>query len=56
MKTDLELRQDVERELAWDPKVDASKIAVTAKNGVVTLAGFKDIQVHLNWFRNEVTS
>jgi osmotically-inducible protein OsmY len=39
MKTDLELRQDVERELAWDPKVDASNIAVTAKNGVVTLTG-----------------
>jgi osmotically-inducible protein OsmY len=39
MKTDLELRQDVERELAWDPKVDASEIAVTAKNGVVTLTG-----------------
>ena len=39
MKTDLELRQDVERQLAWDPKVDATKIAVTAKNGVVTLTG-----------------
>lgn len=39
MKTDLELREDVERELAWDPKIDASKIAVTAKNGVVTLTG-----------------
>jgi len=39
MRTDLELRQDVERELAWDPKVNANKIAVTAKNGVVTLTG-----------------
>jgi osmotically-inducible protein OsmY len=39
IKTDLDLRQDVERELAWDPRVDASNIAVTAKNGVVTLAG-----------------
>ncbi len=39
MKTDLELRQDVERELAWDPKVNASHIAVTAKDGVVMLAG-----------------
>lgn len=39
MKTDLELRQDVERELAWDPKIDASKIAVTATGGVVTLTG-----------------
>ncbi|SEC02237.1 VCBS repeat-containing protein [Burkholderia sp. WP9] len=39
MKTDLELRQDVERQLAWDPQVDHSKIAVLAKNGVVTLTG-----------------
>jgi osmotically-inducible protein OsmY len=39
MKTDLELRQDVERELAWDPKIDASKIAVTTESGVVTLTG-----------------
>ena len=39
MKTDLELRQDVDRELAWDPKLDASKVTVTANNGVVTLAG-----------------
>ncbi|WP_296223541.1 BON domain-containing protein [Ralstonia sp. UBA689] len=39
MMTDLELRQDVERQLAWDPQVDHSKIAVFAKNGVVTLTG-----------------
>ncbi len=39
MKTDLELRQDVERQLAWDPQVDHSKIAVLARNGVVTLTG-----------------
>lgn len=39
MKTDLELREDVERELAWDPKVNASKIAITADKGVVTLTG-----------------
>jgi hypothetical protein len=30
MKTDMELRQDVEKELAWNPKVDASDITVTA--------------------------
>lgn len=39
MKTDLELRQDVERELTWDPKVDATKIAVMTEAGVVTLTG-----------------
>jgi osmotically-inducible protein OsmY len=42
MKTDLQLRQDVERELSWEPQVDASKIAVTAQNGVVTLTGQVD--------------
>ena len=47
MKTDLELRQDVARQLAWDPKVDATKIAVTAKNGVVTLTG------HVQSFREK---
>jgi osmotically-inducible protein OsmY len=39
MKTDSELRRDVERELEWDPSIDARNIAVAAKNGVVTLAG-----------------
>jgi osmotically-inducible protein OsmY len=39
MKTDIELRQDVERELAWNPKIDASKIAITTQGGVVTLTG-----------------
>lgn len=39
MKTDLGLRQDVERELAWDPKIDVSGITVAANNGVVTLTG-----------------
>ena len=39
MKTDSELRHDVERELEWDPSIDARNIAVTAKIGVVTLTG-----------------
>ena len=39
MKTDLELRQDIETELAWNPKIDASDVAVVAKNGAVTLTG-----------------
>jgi osmotically-inducible protein OsmY len=40
MKTDNELKHDVERALEWDPSIDARDIAVTAKNGVVTLAGY----------------
>lgn len=39
MNTDLELRQAVERELAWDPGIDARHVAVAAKNGVITLTG-----------------
>jgi osmotically-inducible protein OsmY len=39
MKTDSELRRDVERELEWDPSSDARNIAVAVKNGVVTLIG-----------------
>jgi osmotically-inducible protein OsmY len=39
MKSDSELRQDVERELEWDPSIDARNIAVAVKNGVVTLTG-----------------
>jgi osmotically-inducible protein OsmY len=39
MKTDMEPRQDVECELEWDAGIDARNIAITAKNGVVTLTG-----------------
>ncbi|SDH99567.1 Osmotically-inducible protein OsmY, contains BON domain [Bradyrhizobium lablabi] len=39
MKTDTELRQDVEKGLAWNSRVDAGHITVTARNRVVTLAG-----------------
>ncbi len=39
MKTDNELRRDVEMELQWDPSVDARDIGVAGRNGVVTLTG-----------------
>jgi osmotically-inducible protein OsmY len=39
MKSDSELRRDVEREFEWDPSIDARDIAVAVKNGVVTLTG-----------------
>jgi osmotically-inducible protein OsmY len=40
-RTDNSIREDVLRELNWDPKItSASDIAVAAKNGVVTLSGF----------------
>jgi osmotically-inducible protein OsmY len=40
MKTDSDIKRDVENELRWDPDIDATDVAVTVKDGVVTLAGF----------------
>jgi osmotically-inducible protein OsmY len=40
MRSDEEIKRDVEAELKWDPDIDATDIAVSTKNGVVTLAGF----------------
>ena len=40
MKSDFQLQKDVMDELHWEPSVDHTNIGVTAKNGVVTLAGF----------------
>jgi len=39
MKTDAEIRRDVESELQWDPSVDERKIGVIVHEGVVTLTG-----------------
>ncbi len=36
---DISLKHDVEDELEWDPVIDASKIGVSAANGVVALTG-----------------
>jgi osmotically-inducible protein OsmY len=40
MKSDSEIERDVKEELKWDPDLYADNIAVSVKNGVVTLAGF----------------
>jgi osmotically-inducible protein OsmY len=40
MRTDTEIKRDVEDELKWDPDIDPTDIAVSVKNGVVTLTGF----------------
>ncbi len=39
MKTDSELRRDVEREAEWEPSVDERRIGVSVIDGVVTLSG-----------------
>ncbi len=40
--TDIRTREDVLRQLNWDPEIDASAIGVTARDGAVTLTGFID--------------
>ena len=40
MRSDDEIKHDVEDELKWDPDLDATNIAVAVKDGVVTLTSF----------------
>ena len=40
MRSDSEIKKDVENELRWDPDIDATDIGVAVKDGVVTLGGF----------------
>lgn len=40
MRSDSDIKRDVEDELRWDPDISANDIAVAVKNGVVTLTGF----------------
>jgi osmotically-inducible protein OsmY len=39
MKSDNELRREVERELEWEPSVDERRIGVAVVDGIVTLTG-----------------
>ena len=40
MRTDAEIKRDVETELRWNPEIDSTDVAVAVKDGVVTLTGF----------------
>src|SRR5690349_12581232 len=40
MDNDLRLKEEIERELEWDPKVDAASIGVVVRDGTVTLTGY----------------
>ncbi len=40
MKSDSDIKRDVEQELKWDPDLDTTDIAINVKSGVVTLTGF----------------
>jgi osmotically-inducible protein OsmY len=42
MKSDLQLRNDVIAELAWDPAIRATDVGVIVRDGVVTLTGQLD--------------
>jgi osmotically-inducible protein OsmY len=42
MKSDAQIKKDVESELDWDPQVRSSRIGVAVKDGVVTLSGHLD--------------
>ncbi|TAM04421.1 MAG: BON domain-containing protein [Paraburkholderia sp.] len=39
MRSDIELKRDVEAELAWDKSINLAAIGVEVSNGVVTLSG-----------------
>src|ERR1700726_1839504 len=40
MRSDADIKRDVEDELQWDPDIDPTDIAVAVKDGVVALTGF----------------
>jgi osmotically-inducible protein OsmY len=40
MRTEEDIRRDVEAELAWAPEIQSTDIAVKVKEGIVTLIGF----------------
>ena len=40
MRSDSDIKRDVEAELRYDPDIDATDIAVAVKEGIVTLTGF----------------
>jgi len=41
-KTDLQLKQDIEDELRWDPRINAAQIGVSVDQGAVSLLGAVD--------------
>jgi osmotically-inducible protein OsmY len=54
MKTDRELQRDVTAELNWDPSVDAARIDVEARDGIVTLAGL--VNSHAGKYRAQTAA
>ena len=54
MKTDIQLKQDIEQELNWDPKINAAQIGVTVDKGVVSLLGMVDTYAE-KWAAEDAT-
>ncbi len=42
MKTDSELKRDVQAELKWDASINETEVGVAVKDGIVTLTGYLD--------------
>jgi len=53
-KSDNQLKQDIELELRWDPKVNAAQIGVSVDKGVVTLLGAVDTYAE-KWAAEDAT-
>jgi osmotically-inducible protein OsmY len=55
MRTDNEIQRDIEDELRWDPSLENDDVAVSVRDGVVTLAGF--VKSYLDkWHAERVAS
>ena len=53
-KSDMQLKQDIEEELRWDPKVNAAQIGVSVDKGAVSLLGAVDTYAE-KWAAEEAT-
>jgi VCBS repeat-containing protein len=53
-KSDTQLKQDIEQELNWDPKINAAQIGVTVDKGVVALRGEVDTYAE-KWAAEDAT-
>ena len=53
-KTDKQLKQDIEAELSWDPKINAARIGVSVDKGVVSLLGGVDTYAE-RWAAEDAT-
>ncbi len=54
MRSDNDIKQDVEAELRWSPDVDQTDIAVKVNDGEVTLSGF--VKNYLEKYQAEITA